>query len=92
MINMFVILNRWYEDLQCTEVDNIILRRLQNGETVSLANGKLIERLLTIKMIRESTSTRSRSTTIPNGGKKVTKAKFFCDLVPLAEKRLKAIR
>ncbi|KAK0048370.1 hypothetical protein Bpfe_022157 [Biomphalaria pfeifferi] len=42
----------WYEDLRCTEVDEVISKRLESGEEVNLPNGKLLERLLTIFLLR----------------------------------------
>lgn len=47
---------RYYEDLTCPSFDQVILERLENGEKVTLAIGKLIERLLTLKMAREGIS------------------------------------
>ncbi|KAH3792413.1 hypothetical protein DPMN_145909 [Dreissena polymorpha] len=40
----------WYDELKCTEVDEVITRRVQAGEEITLPNGKLLERLLEIKM------------------------------------------
>jgi hypothetical protein len=51
---------RYYEDLTCPSFDQVILERLENGEKVTLAIGKLIERLLTLKMAREGISVDPR--------------------------------
>ena len=86
---------RWYEDLQCQDVDDVIDERLAAGEELKLPYGKLMERLLTFKMIRENIPARARY-----GFKRVeekkkeeqTKAKFISRLIPLAERRLQEIR
>ena len=84
---------RWYEELQCKEVDEEIKRRLQEGEEVTLSNGKLLDRLLTIKMIREDIPKRvSYWTRREKSNPDPTKATFFCDLIPIAESRLENIK
>ena len=88
--------HRWYEDLQCAEVDDIIDARLKRGEQLSLPYGKLMERLLTIKMIREEIPQRPGYGWSYKQNKKdentINKAKFIHRLIPLAEKNLKNIR
>ena len=87
-------LNRWYEDLQCKEVDEEIKRRLEAGEQVTLNNGKLLERLLTIKMIREDIPKRTSYywSRQEKRSPDLTKATFIHDLVPIAESRLENIK
>ena len=83
---------RWYEELQCKEVEEEIKRRLQEGEEVTLSNGKLLDRLLTIKMIREDIPKRaSYWTRREKSNPDPTKATFFYDLIPIAESRLENI-
>ncbi|XP_067674466.1 uncharacterized protein [Haliotis asinina] len=83
----------WYEDLQCMDVDKIIEERLEAGETVNLANGKLLERLLTLKIIRENIQTRSYySTGPPTREANPTKVCFLPKLIPMAETRLTSIK
>ncbi|XP_071114112.1 uncharacterized protein [Haliotis cracherodii] len=83
----------WYEDLQCLEVDKIITERLEAGENVNLANGKLLERLLTLKIIRENIqSTSYYSSGAPTREANPTKVSFLPKLIPLAETRLTSIK
>ncbi|KAJ8319834.1 hypothetical protein KUTeg_001421 [Tegillarca granosa] len=42
-----------YEDLKCDEVNLIINERIQNGDLVTLPNGKLLERLLLLKKLND---------------------------------------
>lgn len=49
----------YYEDLQCTEVDDIIVERLRNGEQITLPYGKLMERLLLLHSIQETRSVQA---------------------------------
>ena len=85
---------RWYEDLQFQEVDEEIKHRLEAGEEVTLNNGKLLERLLTIKMMQEDIP--KRTSYYWNRHKKcnpdLTKATFIHDLIPIAESRLENIK
>ncbi|CAF3735633.1 unnamed protein product, partial [Rotaria sordida] len=46
----------YYEDLQCPDVDDIIYERLENGEEISLPYGKLMERLLILRKLRDTPS------------------------------------
>jgi hypothetical protein len=65
-----------YEDINCSEVDDVIYRRLENGENINLGYGKLMERLLLFKDL----SNRNRST---------DKSSLFNKIIPIAELRLK---
>ena len=91
----------YYEDLRCGVIDEIIEKRLAAGEQVTLATGKLLERLLMLKMVREDisltnveyewdeeTETLSKRVRKPDD----TKAKFIHKLIPVAQKRLEQIR
>ena len=49
----------YYEDLQCTGVDDIIAERLKNGEQITLPYGKLMERLLLLHSIQETRSVQA---------------------------------
>jgi hypothetical protein len=44
----------YYEDLQCSNVDDIISERLKNGEQINLPYGKLMERLLLLRTLRDN--------------------------------------
>ncbi|CAF4790905.1 unnamed protein product, partial [Rotaria magnacalcarata] len=50
----------YYEDLQCSAVDEIISERLREGEQITLPYGKLMERLLLCRMLREGISSTER--------------------------------
>ena len=69
-------------------------QRLKAGEKVDLPYGKLMERLLTIKIIREGILKRRWSGTQPEIQRNVDpkKAAFNKYLIPMAEKKLKEIR
>ncbi len=79
--------------MQCPEVDEVIKNKMQAGESVSLSNGKLLERLLTIKMIREDIPKQS-SWMGRNRQRNpdLSKATFIHDLIPVAEGRLENIK
>lgn len=82
----------WYEDLRCEEVDKVILHRIESGETINLPNGKLLERLLVLKMYRENISnTRSYGRDQQPRTVDETKAPFFKQLLPLAQKKIDGI-
>ena len=81
------VLYRYYEDLQCKAVDGVIERRLAAGEPVTLPSGKLLERLLTFKMIRDNIDSRSNRVQGSSD-----KACFLPSLIKLAEPRLTSIR
>ena len=86
---------RYYEDLQCTEVDDVIQARLKKNPVVNLPSGKLLERLLTFKMIRDNIPSRyfySRSNDTDDNKEKPTKALFLPDLIKLAEPKLTSIK
>ncbi|XP_072023498.1 uncharacterized protein [Amphiura filiformis] len=44
----------YYEDLACPEVDEVIVKRMKSGETIGLPYGKLMERLLMLKMLNRT--------------------------------------
>lgn len=72
------------------------MRRVESGEVINLANGKLLERLLVMKMYRENISDRS-SYYYGQQEKKdrevdETKAPFFKHLLPLAQRKMDGIR
>ncbi len=71
-------------------MDEIIGERVRSGEEISLTYGKLMERLLTIKMIRENIPARGRGRGLRD--ENPTKAAFIKDLIPLAQKQLREIR
>ncbi|XP_070563497.1 uncharacterized protein [Ptychodera flava] len=86
----------YYEDLACEATDRVIMERLERGDAVSLPYGKLMERLLTLKMLRENISSRGRGGGGFTTGSTATeeslkKAPFFDQLVPIAEKQLQNI-
>jgi hypothetical protein len=88
---------RWYEDLQCPEVDQVLEQRLGSGEEPTLAYGKLLERLLTMKMIQENIPARGSrygGTNAPRNRseEEFTKAHFIKRLVPMAQQRLAHIK
>ncbi|UJR17801.1 hypothetical protein I4U23_004700 [Adineta vaga] len=44
----------YYEDLECPDVDVVISERLRSGEQVTLPYGKLMDRLLLIRTLRDN--------------------------------------
>ena len=64
----------------CQEVDDAIHRRLENGDPVTLPIGKLLERLLVFKTHYDQSSDENRN------------ARFYPDLLRMAEDRLKQIK
>ncbi|CAF1258574.1 unnamed protein product [Rotaria sordida] len=92
----------YYEDLQCSPVDDIISERLRDGEQITLPYGKLMERLLLCRMLREGESTTStrygrrgaRNTTSNSSNQPAhpDKAKFYSDLLPVAQAQLEKIK
>ena len=46
--------HRYYEDLECPDVDQILSERLRDGEQVTLPYGKLMDRLLLIRTLRDN--------------------------------------
>lgn len=96
---MHIYLPRWYEELKCEAVDKIILSRMDAGDQVSLPNGKLLERLLVLKMYREGIDQRQsyytyRSNADSKKDRKVdeSKAPFFKHLIPISQKKVDAIK
>ena len=87
---------RYYEDLQGPEVDVILDQRLEAGEKVTLNNGKLLERLLTMKMIREEIPLRPSyswgNQEAQKRNENPTKAPFMHRLIPVAQERIDKIR
>ncbi|XP_022103530.1 uncharacterized protein LOC110986179 [Acanthaster planci] len=71
----------YYEDLACPAVDKVIEERLKAGEEVTLPYGKLMERLLIIKVMREEKMASQQQ----------SMAQFYHLLVPIAERRLSEI-
>ncbi|CAF0885028.1 unnamed protein product [Adineta steineri] len=89
----------YYEDLQCEPVDDIIVERLRNGEQITLPYGKLMERLLLCRLLREGQSTtggrygrRAAQTTPSATPAHPEKAKFYSDLLPTAQAQLEKIK
>ncbi|XP_019623383.1 PREDICTED: uncharacterized protein LOC109469324 isoform X1 [Branchiostoma belcheri] len=92
-----------YEDLACPATDKVIHDLLTSGSKVNLPYGKLMERLLTLKMMRKDSprhaeddwSSPDTNNDQQEGGGGSTdareKASFFDLLIPLAEKRLHEI-
>ncbi|KAL8588504.1 hypothetical protein ACOMHN_022291 [Nucella lapillus] len=76
----------YYEDLQCTAVDEVIGRRLKANEAVTLPSGKLLERLLTFKMIRGNLDS------FHGDAHPDTRARFLPDLIKVAQPRLTSIK
>ncbi|XP_077977073.1 uncharacterized protein LOC144432683 [Glandiceps talaboti] len=86
----------YYEDLACELTDQMILKRLQGGDPVNLTYGKLMERLLTLKMKRENISGRGSGGDGFRTEKTATddslkKAPFYDLLIPIAEKQLQSM-
>ncbi|XP_076447740.1 uncharacterized protein LOC143284693 [Babylonia areolata] len=77
----------YYEELQCKAVDDVIERRLAAKEVVTLPSGKLLERLLTFKMIHDGIDGRSNQASGSSD-----KACFLPNLISLAEPRLTSIK
>ncbi|XP_038059429.1 uncharacterized protein LOC119730532 [Patiria miniata] len=71
----------YYEDLSCPAVDAVIMHRIMAGEPVNLPYGKLMERLLIIKVMREEMMATQKKTI----------AEFYQILLPIAEHRLSEI-
>lgn len=53
----FVLPWRYYEDLKCPEVDREIETRLERGDPVTLATGKLLDRVLLFHLLQAGHST-----------------------------------
>lgn len=70
----------WYEDLACPAVDEIIRQRLEKGDKLSLGYGKLMERLLMFKDVKDQNS-KVAASLVDNS--------IFSLVIPIAELRLK---
>ena len=75
---------RNYEDLACPAADAVISNRLNNGELVTLPYGKLMERLLLFRKMRQNNRA--------SGTQAMEAAPFYHKLLPFAENMLKGIR
>ncbi|XP_066264760.1 uncharacterized protein [Branchiostoma lanceolatum] len=86
-----------YEDLACPATDKVIHDLLTSRSKVNLPYGKLMERLLTLKMMRQGSHKyqeddwSSSGTSNDQEEDAPEKASFFDLLIPLAEKRLHEI-
>lgn len=76
----------------CPAVDAVILKRLEKGEQVTLNYGKLMERLLTFKIMNEKKEVKLSFPTVVHPDSDVPKIPFINTLIPLAEEKLKGIR
>lgn len=86
---------RWYEALRCDNVDEVLKYRFEHGglEQLDLPYGKLMERLLTIKIIREGIKeSHSWQPEKLERIKNPTIAPFFPQLLPLAQEKLLKIK
>lgn len=90
----------YYEELTCPEADTFIKQRIDNGEEINMNIGKMLERLLAVKMIREGfsltnceyvwdeeTETLSKKIRVPNKNK----ATFFPLLLDKAQHLMNTI-
>ena len=98
----------YYEDLECPGVDEIISERLRNGEDISLPYGKLMDRLLLIRTLRDdqpdipafyrnpeyANAWRGHDyvSTHRKRGSQPEKCALYTDLIAVAEKKLQTIR
>jgi hypothetical protein len=86
------------------EVDDAIQRRLENGDPVTLPIGKLLERLLVFKQLYDKSTVGGIWRLLEMlpvfkwlfnfnpGTEEKPKAKFYVDLLKIAEERLKQIK
>ena len=84
----------YYEDLACSEVDEIIAERLKNGEKITLPYGKLMERLLVLRALQDPNGSQrrtSRDTTEQQSAPQKPIA-FYSDLLAIAETQLGKIK
>jgi hypothetical protein len=93
----------YYEDLQCSEVDEIMSERLRNGEQITLPYGKIMERLLLLRTLRDNPSERpfsggfrgrgriARNVSNPHSAPS-SKVTFYSDLLLIAEAQLQKIK
>jgi hypothetical protein len=94
----------YYEDLQCSDVDDIISERLKNGEQITLPYGKLMERLLLLRTLRENGPETTGYRGFGRGRGRIarssndqhstqsSKATFYSDLLLVAEAQLEKIK
>ena len=96
----------YYEDLECPEVDEIISERLRNGEQVTLPYGKLMDRLLLIRTLRDNqpdipTFYRTYARELGRGSSNANrqqhtvqpkKSTLYSDLILVAEGQLQKIK
>ncbi|CAF1382962.1 unnamed protein product [Adineta ricciae] len=74
----------YYEDLQCEEVDKIVSERFQHGEQIHLPYGKLMERLLLLQTLRDTTRLTQSA--------KANKTALYSNLLSVAEAQLQNIK
>ncbi|CAF3362913.1 unnamed protein product [Rotaria socialis] len=83
----------YYEDLQCPDVDDIISERLENGEEISLPYGKLMERLLVLRKLRDTPSeTAAVGNVQDQNSVQSSKNKCYSYLLSVAEGQLAKIK
>ncbi|KAH9514771.1 hypothetical protein Btru_023606 [Bulinus truncatus] len=82
----------WYEDLRCIEVDEVLSKRLEAEENVTLPNGKLLERLLNILLLRNPNLNNNFQKTVEYNGEPEHAVNFFTQLIDIAEPRLTSLR
>lgn len=75
----------------CDEVNQVLDQRLAAGDPISLSNGKLLERLLTILLIRRPELKSSYTNTVYEGEPEDT-TNFFTRLIEVAEPILTSIK
>ncbi len=93
----------YYEDLQCSDVDDVISERLKNGEKITLPYGKLMERLLLLRTMQEHRPERPSYRGRGGRGRFVRNvadehptesrtAVFYSDLLLIAEAQLQKMK
>ena len=84
----------YYEDLACSEVDEIIAERLKNGEQITLPYGKLMERLLVLRALQDPNGfqRRTRRNTTEQQSAPQKPIVFYSDLLAIAETQLGKIK
>jgi hypothetical protein len=96
----------YYEDLQCSDVDEVIGERLKNGEQINLPYGKLMERLLLLRTLRDNGSETTQSFRNYGRGRgrgasrnvdnprstEPNKVTFYSDLLVIAEAQLQKMK
>ncbi|OWF42654.1 Serine/arginine repetitive matrix protein 2 [Mizuhopecten yessoensis] len=75
----------YYEDIECRQVDEIIMQRLDTGDTSDLPIGKMMDRLITLKELARGFRCGRRAT-----GK--YKIPFMKTLLSLAESKLQNVK